>query len=267
MSNEENALVRQAPVIVPRTLDEVVTLSERISKSGLLPKELQNKVPEVMMQIMAGQELGLAPMASLRSFSIITGKPVMSADAMVALCLGSGKCEYFRRKPGADADSVTYVTKRRGEPEQSCTWTMTMAKDAALHQKDNWRLFKRQMLASRAKSELARDVYPDVLAGVYSADEISDESPPEPRRESDAIDAEFVDVAIDSTDDAPEVVAIDDMESVEALKAHAPKIAALGLAGAAKKRATDRYNRKMGLLKAKAEQPKTESAATTEPAA
>lgn len=262
MSNEETSLVRQSPtVIAPRTLDEVVTLAERIAKSGLLPEALRGKVPEVMMQIMAGQELGLAPMASLRSFSIITGKPVMSADAMVAIVLGSGRCEYFRRVSESDKE-VTYATKRRGEPERRCQWTMEMAKVAALHQKDNWRTFPRAMLASRAKSELARDVYPDILAGVFTADEIERETPPP--RQTDAIDVEFIDrpAQNDPEEDHADVLAIDTMETVEALKAHSAKVKALGLTGAAADRANKRYAARMAFLKALAAAP-----AQTEPAA
>ena len=252
MSNEETSLVRQSTVIAPRTLAEVVTLAEQIAKSGLLPKELQGKVPEVMMQIMAGQELGLAPMASLRSFSIITGKPVMSADAMVAIVLGSGKCEYFERVSESDKE-VTYATKRVGRPERRCQWTMDMAKQAALHQKDNWRTFPRAMLASRAKSELARDVYSDILAGVYTVDELPGERTATERPQSgDAVvvDAEFREVPAD-TGDSPEVLAIDTMESVEALKAHGRVIAGLGLTGPAAMRASDKYKARMGWLKSR----------------
>lgn len=266
MANEETSLVRQTNVIAPRSLDEVVTLAERIAKSGLLPKELQNKVPEVMMQIMAGQELGLAPMASIRSFSIISGKPVMSADAMVAIVLGSGKAEYFRRVGEGSDKSVTYATKRKGGEEQRCTWTIEMAKQAALHQKDNWRTFPRAMLASRAKSELARDVYSDILAGVFTADEIepTDQVYAEARATlraerkadmaADVADAEFTDAPAD-TGDHPDVIAIDNQETVEALKAHASKIAALKLTGAPKDRATARYNAKMAKLKQRSADP------------
>jgi hypothetical protein len=181
------------PVIVPRTLDEMINIAERISKSELLPPELRGKVPEVLMQIMAGQELGLYSMASLRSFHIIKGKPVMGADAMVAVILGSGKAEYFKRVGEGSGKSVTYATKRRGHEEQRCTWTWDMAKDAALTSKDNWRMFPRQMLASRAKSELARDVYPDVLTGCYTADEVEHGDPDRAPMRERYEDADFVD--------------------------------------------------------------------------
>jgi hypothetical protein len=231
--SDENALVRQPMVIAPRTLDEVVTLSERIAKSGLLPEALRNKVPEVMMQIMAGQELGLAPMASLRSFSIINGKPVMSADAMVAVVLGSGKAEYFRRVGEGNDKSVTYATKRRGCDEQRCTWTIEMAKVAALHQKDNWRTFPRAMLASRAKSELARDVYSDILAGVFTADEVGERDDPPRPIHVDAIDAEFVDAQPTpppfNAADYDEIGQLDEATTIEKCKEIAGRFAKRGL--------------------------------------
>lgn len=254
MSTEETALVRQYGVIAPRTLDEVSSLAEKLAKSSLLPEALRNKVPEVMMQLMAGQELGLAPMASLRSFSIINGKPVMSADAMVAIVLGSGKAEYFRRVEESD-ERVTYATKRKGEPERRCVWTMDMAKKASLHQKDNWRGYPRAMLASRAKSELARDVYSDVLAGVFTADEVSEER----RREPEAVDVEFVEVPAAAAApqppanlfDYPEILEMTHAPSEAALKELAGKFAARKItSGPAYDVATARYKARVAWLKA-----------------
>lgn len=237
--SDETALVRQATtVIVPRTLAEVIDLAERLAKSSLLPDALKGKVPDVLMQIMAGQELGLYSMASLRSFNIISGKPVMTADAMVAVVLGSGKAEYFRRSGEGTDKSVTYVTKRRGEPEQKCTWTIEMAKSAALHQKDNWRTFPRAMLASRAKSELARDVYPDVLAGCFTSDEIADREPSAPVQattaiRSDVIDAEFTDAQPTpppfNAGDYPEISELDAATALDACREIASRFAKRGL--------------------------------------
>ena len=194
MSNE-NALT-----IIPRTIGEVQTLAEMLKSSTLLPKALTGNVANIAMQVMAGQELGLAPMTSIRTIHVIEGKPVLSADGMVAVALGSGKAKYFKRIAASDT-SVTYETHRVGDDEpQKCTWTIEDAKRAALDKKENWRGYPRAMLASRAKSELARDVYPDVLAGCYSDDEARDgslgtiprERPPAANTNADAVDAEIV---------------------------------------------------------------------------
>lgn len=180
----------KALAIIPRTVTELMALAEILAKSDLLPKALRGKVPDVAMTIMAGQEMGFSPGQALRNFHVIEGKPVLSADGMVALALGSGLARYFRRVEEGD-DRVTYETLRAGEDKpRRCTWTKQMAKDAGLNTKDNWRLFPRAMLAARAKAELARDVYPDVLAGCAATEEVGDWDPPP--RHSDAIDAEIV---------------------------------------------------------------------------
>lgn len=214
--------------IVPKTLAEATDLAERLSKSSLLPKDMVGKMPDVLVTILAGQEMGFTPMASLRAFHVIGGKPVLGADGMVALVLGSGKAEYFDRIAESDTE-VTYETKRVGsKTPRRCTWTMQMAKNAALHQKDNWRTFPRAMLASRAKSELARDVYPDVLAGCYTTEEmdgsrgsVAFDLPPHltpiTKAEVDAVqDAEIV---TESIDDLAKLCAeAPTQEALEALK-------------------------------------------------
>lgn len=234
----------RALAIIPTTITEVTDLAERLSKSELLPKELRGKMSNVLVTILAGQEMGLSPMASLRNFHVIEGKPVLSADGMVALCLGSGKAAYFRRTAESDT-SVTYETLRVGEDKpQSCTWTMQQAKGAALDKKDNWRLFPRAMLAARAKAELARDVYPDVLAGCFTEDEVGDWKRPAP---VDAIDADFTDVQ-----DPPEFSAIDAASTEDELKALAPQLK--GLDERHKSAATDRYKARLKTLREQAKE-------------
>lgn len=165
-------------VIIPRSVDECMSLASELSKATTIPQELRDKPANVLAAIMAGAELGFAPMAALRSVFIIKGIPKLSADAMVAAVLASGKAEYFEPSNYTNT-SVTFVTKRVGsQREQSCTWSVEDAKRAGLTS-DNHRLYPRQMLAARAKSELARMVYSDVLAGVYTEDEI-----PSDRQES-----------------------------------------------------------------------------------
>lgn len=221
-----------ALAIVPRTIDEVSDLAERFSKSTLLAKSMQGKPADVLVTIMAGQEMGLSPMASLRAIHVIDGKPVLSADGMIALVLGSGKAKYFTRVAESDT-SVTYETCRVGtDVPRRCTWTWQMAKDAGLSLKDNWRLYKRQMLASRAKSELARDVYPDVLMGCYTDDEIgqtaSAPASAPAMHVSTTTNTDVIDAEIVSEGDAPaELAAIDKAETQQQLDELAPKLAAL----------------------------------------
>ncbi len=167
----------KALAIIPRTLVEVQSLAEILSKSTLLPEALRGKVPDVVVSILAGAELGLAPMASIAGVHVISGKPVLAAATMMGLCLASGLAEYFAQIEST-ATSVTFETKRKGSPvPQRVVWTVEDAKRAGIY-KNVWLTYPRQMLAARAKAELARAVYPDVCAGVYDPDEVSAPSTP-----------------------------------------------------------------------------------------
>ncbi|TXH57057.1 MAG: hypothetical protein E6Q97_05040 [Desulfurellales bacterium] len=204
--------------LVPRSVAEAESLSKQLSQAQILGVDLRGKPADVLAAVLAGLEMGLAPMAALRGIHVIKGKPVLSADTMVAVVLGSGKAKYFRRVAEAD-DSVTYETCRDGSEPQRCVWTMAMAKRASLNG-DNWAKFPRAMLAARAKSELARDVYPDVLAGCYTEDEAGDFE----TRES-VIDVQAVDLDPQLLADA--LTAINDAATLDELQAVAMKLQTL----------------------------------------
>lgn len=164
----------KALAIVPTDIDGFGALAARFAKSALIPDALRNKEADVFVTLLAGHELGLPPMAALRGIHVISGKPILTADTMVALVLSSGACEYFILVEGDD-ESATYETKRVGAPHSSRqTWTMSDAKRASLLSNANWTKNPRAMLRARAKSILARDVYPDVLAGCYEEGEAAE---------------------------------------------------------------------------------------------
>jgi hypothetical protein len=232
--------------LVPRSITELQSMAEMLAKSTLLPDALKNKPSDVVVQILAGQELGLSPLASIRGVHIVQGKPILSADTMVGLVLASGLCEYFAQVE-ATASAVTFETKRKGSPvSQRCTWTMEDAKRAGLNTKDNWRLHSRQMLSARARSELARSVYPDVLAGVYVPEEHVDVRPMAPADPS-VIDAEYTEAPLDP------LSAVDLAADVGALKSLAPSLNKLPADQKATARA--RYAARMEELTKPADEP------------
>ncbi len=243
MSNDNKSMA-----IIPRTVDEVRSLAVMFSKSALLPEALRGKEADVFVSIMAGQELGLPPMAALRGVHVVKGKPVLSADTMVGIVLGSGLAEYFSCLEETST-SVTYETKRRGSPHpQVCTWTMGDAQAAGLGG-DNWKKYPRAMLKARCKAMLARDVYPDVLAGCYDPDEAreftpSGPTPPTGSRHEGVSDAEIVPMRTphDDTMDAIEVA-----ESEDQLRSLVPAISKMP--DAMKTEARKRYGARLAKVR------------------
>jgi len=127
----------------------------------------------VMMSIIMGRELGLPAMTALRAIHVIKGKPVMSAQLLQALVQRSDDCEYFTLVDSTPT-VATYETKRRGNPaETRMGWTMAQAEQAGLTRSGgNWAKYPATMLRWRCVAELCRAVYPDVVLGIYTQEEL-----------------------------------------------------------------------------------------------
>jgi hypothetical protein len=183
--------------VEPRSIADARSLAEAISRSGLAPQAARS--PEAVMVILAqGAELGLPPMAALRQIHVVSGRAVLSADLMRALVLRmGGRIRCVESTP----DRATFAGARGEEPEQSITWTMQMAQRAGLVGKGPWQQYPAAMLRARASAELCRLVWPDVVGGLYTPDEMGDardvrEAPAVPVVAEEVVDAEVVPVEV-----------------------------------------------------------------------
>lgn len=173
-----------APVI-PRTFDEIRAMAEYIARSNLCPKEFRGRPADVAVCIMHGLELGLRPLQALRNIAVINGRPTVWGDAALALALSSPLCEYVKEEVRGEGDAMEAVcrVKRRGHPEIIRTFSVQDAKRAGLWGKSGpWREYPQRMLQMRARSWALRDAFPDLLSGLYLAEEAMDIPPEEPVR-------------------------------------------------------------------------------------
>lgn len=160
---------RNSNGIIPRTLDEVARMAKMAHASGLARVASPEAAGVILL---TGAELGLSPMQSLRGIYVIDGKPVLSADLMVAVVKRSDVCVYWRTVESTDT-SCTVETQRDREPAPARkTWTRADAERAGLLGKKPWQQYPSDMLRHRAAAALAREVYPDLLLGLYTPDEI-----------------------------------------------------------------------------------------------
>ena len=163
----------------PRSMDDACRLAQRLHDSRMF--SAYGTPQAVLSTLLLGRELGLPAMASLRSVHVIEGKHSLSADLMVALVLRSGMAEYFDLVETTDK-ICTYETLRNGKKKPlKLSYTIEQAEKAGLlapprpgKKPSPWHKMPTQMLRARAKSELARLVYPDLLAGLYTPEELRD---------------------------------------------------------------------------------------------
>lgn len=158
----------------PRNLREAQNLALDMYKSNMF-SGYGNK-EAVLSAVMVGRELGLPAMSSLRNIHVIEGKHSLSADAMVALVLKSGLAKYFKPKKW-DATGATWETVRvdgmMGPDPIEFTYTLEMAQAAGLvKDKSNWQKRPLEMCMARSKAILARICYGDLLASLYTPEEL-----------------------------------------------------------------------------------------------
>lgn len=167
------AVRERPPVPVPATMNEQLLFAQMVIKSGLAPPAY--KTPEaVIVALQMGAELGMFPMQALRFINVIQGRPILNADGCVAVVMASGKAEYFYPEEQTPT-RATFVTKRKGAPSPvRATFTIEQAEAASLTKNATYKAYPERMLSARAKTNLARDVYADVVGGIVSSEEAAD---------------------------------------------------------------------------------------------
>lgn len=181
--NTENAVMpavsgtHQVAPVLPRSFDEIRAMAEYIARSNLCPKEFRGRPADVAVAIMHGLELGLKPLQALRNIAVINGRPTVWGDAALALVLASPACEYVKEEVRGEGEAMEAACriKRRGHPEVIRTFSVADAKRAGLWGKPGpWREYPQRMLQMRARSWALRDAFPDLLSGLYLAEEAMD---------------------------------------------------------------------------------------------
>ena len=153
-------------------LEQKLGFAKMLLVSGMLP--VHYKTPEaVLTAILYGKELGFSPIRSVNAITVIQGRPTLEAQAMKALAI----------QKGGRVETIEWTNERctltctRGDWKEEFTYTIADANLAGLSGKDNWRRMPKPMLYARCVSTLVRNMFADVLCGLYSTEEMRDEAP------------------------------------------------------------------------------------------
>lgn len=157
----------------PRSMRDAFALAQNLHASRMF--SAYGTPQAVLSTVLAGRELGMPAMVSLRAFHVVEGKATLSAEAIRARVLTSGKARYFRCTERT-AQRATFETQRGDDPPVTLTYTIEEGRAAwpkgdDAWGKSAWGKNPADMLVARASSKLARLVYPDVTLGVYATEE------------------------------------------------------------------------------------------------
>jgi hypothetical protein len=148
-------------------------MAQTLVETSFVPAAFRGKPVEATAAMLAGAEVGLNPMASLRAFDVIQGTAAPRALTLRAIVQSMG---HDIRVVETSKDHAIVEGRRKGEDTwQRSEWTIDRAKRLKLTGKENWQTQPEAMLLARATSECARLVAADAILGIpYSAEELRD---------------------------------------------------------------------------------------------
>ena len=176
---------------------DLQTMAGALAKSGLFGVKTADQALALMI---VAQAEGRHPGSVASDYHIIQGRASLKSDAMLArFQQAGGKVEWHDHTN--DKVSATFSHPQGGSLR--IDWDMPRAKAAGLGTKDNWKAYPRQMLRARVISEGVRAVFPAVLNGMYTPEEVRDFEPQRVTIYPSAVDAVNAELAALP---APEVV-------------------------------------------------------------
>jgi hypothetical protein len=151
--------------------EQQLQLADAFCRSGLFGVRTRDQAIALMAICEAE---GLHPAKAVQEYHIIQGRPALKADAMLArFQAAGGKVKWTSMTDQRVAGEFSHPQGGSVEID----WTIDMAKRAGLTKNPTWNQYPRAMLRARCISEGIRTVFPGVVVGTYTPEEVQDMDP------------------------------------------------------------------------------------------
>ena len=184
LATREAAAVEQQPATITPTAgtttlmawaqeaDLAYQMAQKLANTSFVPQSLRGKPGDITAAILAGAELGLPPMATLKSIDVIQGTPALRAHAMRGLLQSKG--HEIELVESTDTYCKMRGRRKGAEAWQYVEWDIPRATRLGLLGKAEWKKQPKSMLVARATGELSRLIAADALYGMpYVAEELA----------------------------------------------------------------------------------------------
>jgi len=154
---------------IVKSFDDAFSVAKAMAASNYFQDS--KDASKALVKILAGQEIGMGPFASMTGIHIIQGKPVMGANVIATIIKNDPRYDYRVLKLEDDGCELAFY--QDGKEVGRSGFNKEDAKAAGLLNKDNWHKYPRNMYFARAISNGARWHTPGVFGGapVYTPDE------------------------------------------------------------------------------------------------
>lgn len=152
---------------------QVRVIASFLAESKFLPQSLRKDPATAITLVITAKQMGL-PITALSEVCEVNGKISFWGRTKAGILFRDARCEYVI--PVQKTEQVcTLKAKRKGWPEAvEVTYTIGQAEKAGLTGKDPWKKYPADMLYYRALSRVINEVFPDVIQGIATAEDIQD---------------------------------------------------------------------------------------------
>ena len=166
---------------LPAPMKEQLIMADVLAKSQAIPMHYIGKPAAVFSAIQWGKELGVPPVTALNNMYNVNGKTAVSTALHYGLAAKHpGFRGMVKAKVTKPKEECKVVVKRaftiEGQEqvyEYTGEFTMDQARTAGLVRVNSpWTAYPERMLFNRALAIALREAFPDVLAGVYTYEEL-----------------------------------------------------------------------------------------------
>ena len=155
--------------ITTMPVNDIMTMAKTFVDSGMFADA--KSAAQAFVKIQAGQEIGLAPFASMSGINIILGKPTFGAGVIASCVKGSAKYDFKVKELTDKSCSIDFFEGK--EFIGNSTFTIEDAKKQSTKNLDK---FPKNMLYARAISNGQKWFCPDVFQmSVYVPEEMPEQ--------------------------------------------------------------------------------------------
>lgn len=158
--------------------DQLGRMSNAFAQSTIIPKDYQKSPANCMIALEMSLRIGTSPMMVMQNLYIVNGRPAWSSQFIIAMINNSKKykteLQYEISGSGDSLQCYAYVIDHNDCKIAGPTIDMKMAKAEGWLDKNGskWKTMPEVMIRYRSASFFGRLHCPDMIMGIYSADEV-----------------------------------------------------------------------------------------------
>jgi hypothetical protein len=171
-----NTIGESGQVFAPAQFEHAQRIAKLLSSSDLVPNQYKGNIANTMVALEMAHRMNASPLMVMQNLHIIHGRPSWGSSFIIASLNSCGRFGTLRFESTPTSCKAVTMDKQSGAILEGPTVTMEMAKLEGWLDKpgSKWKTMPELMLKYRAAAFFGRLYAPEIMMGLYSADEVVD---------------------------------------------------------------------------------------------